>query len=257
MASYKKYNRALHQKFGYRATWSPGTPLKIGDVGEIDNDGVFRPVGTLDGMGITGADVRAGSQLENMEFTSNKGVSIATKAKGQAPAVGTHLTEAEAGFSINFSSDSAIVFRASQPSEDIIVNTGNIGQQILEKFNAGSWDKNYMVITSLVHAEAATIIISGDKGGQIDISASGKAQVADSDLANADVSLDVKFSNKVSEKIVGAKGLTPLYRVHGIKKRFLLNGKFVARSVNHLSDADKANLQEKHVFEHYEFVAED
>lgn len=252
MSTYKTYLRALHKKFGYRATWSPGTPLKIGDVGVINGDGVFSPVGTLESMGITGADVRPGSTLESLNFNSSSGVSIALKASGQAAPTGSHLTEAEAGFSISFSKESAIVFRASNPKEEIIL-TGNIGQQILQKYENGEWNKDYVVITSLVSAEATTVIISGESGGQIDISASGKADVSDADLASADGSLDVKWSNKISEQIVGKSGLTPLYRVHGIEKRWFRDGRFVPRGESN----DGGPGEEKHVFDHIQFVEED
>ena len=256
MSTYKTYLRALNDKYGYRATWSPGTPLKIGDVGVINRDGVFNPVGTLESMGITGVQVRPGSTLESINFNSSSGVSIALKASGQAAPAGSHLTEAEAGFSISFSKESAIVLRASDPKEEIIL-TGSISEQILEKYANGEWDKDHVVITSLVTAQATTVIISGESGGQIDISASGKSTVTDSDLANADGSLDVKWSNKISEQIIGKSGLTPLYRVHGVEKRWFKNGKFLSKDAKDVKNPAEEGYEMKHILDHLQFVEED
>lgn len=256
MSAYKNYNKEVHSEFGYRATWGPGTPLQLGDVGTIV-EGVFRQESTLADFGITDVKTRAGSVMEDYNFDSKSGVSIAMKAAGEAAPANSKLAEAQAGFSIDFSRDFSVVFRAKSPQELLITNVAQIGTRIKELYEEGKWEKDYVVITSLVKAASATIIISGEKGAHIDISASGKASVSSIDLASLDAGLDVAWSNQISERIIAKAETTPLYRVHGIKKGWFRGGRFVALKSAELTEADKADLTEGHGFGHIEFASED
>ena len=38
MKTSKKYTKELNQQFGYLATWLPGTPLALGDIGILRNN---------------------------------------------------------------------------------------------------------------------------------------------------------------------------------------------------------------------------
>ncbi len=50
-AVYQQYTEELHDKFGYLATWLPGTKLKLGDVGILKRDR-FEFVTTLNDLGL-------------------------------------------------------------------------------------------------------------------------------------------------------------------------------------------------------------
>lgn len=253
MSAFKNYNKEIHREFGYHATWTPGVPLKLGDVGVLV-DGVFRQESTLADFGISDFNTRQGSVLEDYKFDSKSGVSIALKASGEAAPANSQLGEAEAGFSIDFSKDFAVVFRAHAPQEHVITNSAQIGAKIVELYEKGEWKKDYVVVTNMVQAASATVIISGEKGGHIDISASGKSEVAEADLANIDAGLDVKWSSNISEKIIAKSSTTPLYRLHGIKKGWFSGGKFIAlKAADGLSEEEKSGLEEGHGFGHIEF----
>ena len=238
MSAFKNYNKEVLREYGYRATWGLGTNIEVGMVGTFV-DGVFRQESTLENYGITDMQVKKGRLVDDYNFESKRGVDITFKASGDASPANSQLAEAEAGFSIHFDREFSVVFRTHQAREIQVQNAAQIGQQIIKLYEEGKWDRDFVVVTNVVQAKAATIIISGEKGGHIDISAKGKATVSDIDLANLSADLDVKWSSKIEQKMVAKKGATPLFRIHGIKKGWFRGGKFRAiRDVNNPGSLD-------------------
>ncbi len=249
MSSTNHYLRSINKALKYRATWSPGSPMKLGDVGTIQ-DGVFVQESSLENVGITNATVESGESFNQFNYTSESGVSISTKAKGSAVLPGSQLTVEDAGFSIDLSNEKSVIFRTSKPTESKITNIANIRENIQELYQKGKWQRDWLVISSVIEVEAATIIVSGGKKGHLDISAKGKAEVANSDIVNLDAGLEIKWSRDVAINIVAQQGATPLYRVHGFRKAwFLGRERFITRDADGISDEDKSKLTEGEVFE--------
>jgi len=111
MNPHLQYTRELHAKFGYLATWAPKVELHLGDVGTL-KDHIFEPVTTLARLGIP-FETRAAEGLADYEYVSSGNVSINVKSAGQAPALGSALTAAEAGITVEFGAENAVVFQAA------------------------------------------------------------------------------------------------------------------------------------------------
>lgn len=249
MSSSSHYLKNIHSALKYRATWSPGSSMKLGDVGTFQG-GVFVQESSLENLGITGVQTISGEEFNQFNYTSESGVSINTKAKGSAQLPGSQLELEDAGFSIDLSNEKSVIFRTNKPTEHKITNMANIAEQAMELYQKGKWHRNWVVVSNVIEVEAATIIISGSKSCHIDISAKGKADVGTADLVNLDAGLEVKWDKDVAINIIAQQGATPLYRAHGIKKVwFLGKDRFVTRSSEPLSEEDKKKLTEGEAFE--------
>ena len=94
--AWEQYTKEMFEKFGYMATWTPGLPLELGDVGSHQRK-VFSRATSLKNLGIE-FKTREDKTEETQKHSSSGSVSIMFKAAGKAPAVGSVLTQAEAGF---------------------------------------------------------------------------------------------------------------------------------------------------------------
>lgn len=79
----KKYLKELNKRFGYRPTWEPGKPLKLGDIGVLEK-GVFSNRTSLDDLGIP-LELRVANTATDIKYASEGGVNIQSKLSGEAP----------------------------------------------------------------------------------------------------------------------------------------------------------------------------
>jgi hypothetical protein len=158
----------------------------------------------------------------SLQYSSDIGVSIAFKTSGDLPPIaGSSLTKADAGAIIEFKDRSGIVFRANGVLNPYIDDQDALGKKIIEKFNDGKWDKDWVVITEIMKARSAVIIISNNGGGKIELKATGKINAANIDIADASAKFTVANSENIHTQIIASKGITPLFKVKGIKKKVL------------------------------------
>lgn len=209
------YLKHIATQTGYRATWEPNRPLYIGAVGKLE-DGVFTIFSSLEKEGIV-AEIMKDESAGVWDYTSSDSVNIGIKLAGQIPAAGSALTEADAGFTLDFKSQDAVVFQADKTLTHQIVNMGAIEREIIQKYRNDAWPKDWVVVTQLIEAESATIIISNSSNNQIDLKASANVGTANLKLTDASLGLQVVRERGSSFKVLAKNGITPLYRVMGIR----------------------------------------
>ncbi|MGB1243579.1 MAG: hypothetical protein ACPG49_13710 [Chitinophagales bacterium] len=216
-AIYKKYIRDLRKKFGYQATWTPGTPLKLGDIGVFRNH-VFE---TIDNIGNDHFDfemlVRNDESAEELDFVSSSSVNVTTKVKGSLAPTGSALSVDDTGFTVNFGRKGGLVFKAKGVLTHRIMNQAELARYVKTAFSNGEWEDAHYIITELKEAESATILYSVEKDAQVEIRANGSLSNEALDITDAGASLEVAFSKKMEVKIVANDGLTPLFKVRGIR----------------------------------------
>src|SRR5580765_4189976 len=100
---FKFYLTHVSGHAGYRANWEPNRPLVLGMIGKLTN-GVFDVVSTLEQEGFQ-PEILKDSSPGELDYTSNETVDIQAKLAGKIPAAGSALTEADAGFTIDFKSE--------------------------------------------------------------------------------------------------------------------------------------------------------
>jgi hypothetical protein len=225
----KQYAREMNHKFGYFATWLPNVRLKLGDVGVV-REQIFEPVSSLEQLGIAFAIHRDG-QAADLDYTSSDAVSIEAKAFGAAhnPAA---TAQADGSISISFSRAEAVVFQASGCVMSRIADVKSLGEEILSRYQRDAWDSDHVVVTELITAAGGTILISNGQNAHIDLSLRGGAGSAMAKLAEAHANVSVTRAVGIGTRIVAAAGLTPLFKVAGVKRRFFRNDQFARRQAD-------------------------
>jgi hypothetical protein len=215
----KFYLSHMHDKTKYRATWDPTKQLKIGAIGKLDQ-GVLSIYTSLDKESIP-VEISTGNPGAAMDYTSHENVTITTKLSGSMPISGSVLEQGDAGFSFSFKSDNSIVFQTSNHTVHQLVNLAEIEHLVLEKYNSGNWDKDWVIITELIEADAATIIISNSSDGTLELKANNLGSNGAVKLTDISLGLSVVREKGSTLKYIAQNSLTPLYRVMGLKSAFL------------------------------------
>lgn len=270
----KQYLEEMNSKFGYFATWIPTKDLKLGDIGvikggigKITKGNEFTRESSLEEQGIK-FKIRRDTTPGNLEYSSAENVTIKAKVSGNLAPEGSVLsvlTEADAGVLIEFGDKSGVVFKANKVLNPSIENLYTLGKEILERYNNGKWDEDWVVITELAQAESATIIISSEGGGKIELKTTGEIKPNNIDIADANANFQIVYGKNIHTQVIAQKGLTPLFKVHGIKKKWIIMGE---PTVSVLSKAgwnpltleevpEKVKMVKVPVFGNINFVRED
>jgi hypothetical protein len=229
----EQYTDELKSKFGYYATWLPGKPLSLGDIG-VFTDNVFTRLRGLEDVGIKDCDTLPDPSAEDLEYNSRGNVSVTTKLSGTISPQGISLANADAGLVVEFGNENSILFKANQTRTPSIKDIIKLGEQVLELYEEGKWNKKWVVVTELVTAESATILISNNKNGRIELKANANIDAISIDIADAKFQFSTIFSKGLETKIMAQSGLTPLFKVMGIKTRIFLPPAFIAKGLSPL-----------------------
>lgn len=230
MGVYQQYTAELNDKFGFLATWLPGTRLRLGDVGILKRDR-FEFVTTLDDLGIP-FKIRDISGAADYHYVSSKGVAINFHGNGKAESPGAAVASAASDVSINFTRANAVVFAATGCKTTLIERQDQLGRSILERYQAGNWPGEHVLVTELVTADSATILISGDDSAKVDLAARAKIATAGFSLADPSLELQVASSVGVATQILAASQLTPLFRASAVRRRIFSAPSFQTRSAD-------------------------
>jgi hypothetical protein len=157
------YLKSLYKKtHGYRPTWLPSTPIKIGDVGILEND-VFIKESTLKECGIF-FEVATSESDATIDLSSERGITLTTKLEGQLDPKAINLGKADIGFIIEFNHENGFIFRLKGSRTSVISNLGIVKKEVLQRFKEGHWNKSLVIINELIEAKYATILLSGQAG---------------------------------------------------------------------------------------------
>lgn len=226
----KQYTDEMKKKFGYYATWNPGIPLKLGDIGIIKGN-VFTKISDLESCGMS-FEIREDKTPISLEHNSQGSITFTTKLSGTAAPQGSILASADAGVIVEFSKENSTLFKAKNTTTPSIKDTTKLGDKIIKLYNEGKWNKSWVVITELVEAENATIIISNTSNGKIELKANANIDAPKFDIADAKFDFSTQFSRGLETTIVSTAGLTPLFKVMGMKTRLFLPPVLKSKSMN-------------------------
>ncbi len=216
-AIYRKYIRDLRKKFGYQATWTPGTPLKLGDIGIFRNH-VFE---TVDNISNKNFDfemlVREDDTDETLDFVSSNSINITSNISGNVLPTDSSVSLNDTGFDISFGKKGGLVFKAEGVRTQKIENQGALARFVKTAFSNGEWGNGHFIITELKIAQSATILYAVEKNGKVAIRANGSVEKQALQLTDAKAGLEITSSNSMAVQIVASDGLTPLFKVRGIR----------------------------------------
>ena len=237
------YLAHMHNKTGYRATWDPGRPLIIGQIGKLDQSGSFNVFSTLAKEGIP-AELLEDPSSSEMDYTSHNSVTIDFKLAGKAPKAGSVLTEADAGISFSFKGEKSVVFQTSGHKTHQLTNLAEIEHMILDKYKHDNWKKDWLVITQLVEAVTATIIISNSSNGSLELKAKAGAGTNEVKLTDASLGLSVAKEKGSTLKYIAQSGITPLYKVMGIRHPLFGKPQLGTKGIDYEAQSEEFRIQD-------------
>ena len=202
----------LHPLYG---NWEPSQPILLGDFGTLQGR-IFVRLGSLRGLGIN-FGVRSDSKKDQKYFASSGNTEVKFNAAGAAPVGGA--VNLKANVEVDFSSERAVFFNAADCEYSMIEDKVTLGNEIMDRYRKGTWQRGWTVVTDLIKAGSTTVAVSGASTASIVLEATGN--VPNINLADASIGLSTKFAKNVGYQVVAADGLIPLFGLSRIRPRFL------------------------------------
>jgi len=215
MALASIYCNALKHHFKvFHANWLPGTPLKLGDYGQVIG-GTFRRIGNIQDEGIAEIEIRTDQTEDQYEFVSSAETEFIFQVGGGGS--GNTLGSVRAGLEIKFGSANSIFFNAAGCTLDSIENVRQVGDALIDADKRGNWKRPWSVVTSLVRSGATTIVVSGSKDSSIKLEAAVEG-VKEIDLADASLKLVMRNQRNVAFKLIAKDGLMPMMALMQVQR---------------------------------------
>lgn len=201
----KRYQQEMHDNLGFFATWLPSTAIALGDIGVLEG-GRFRREASLEELGITQTKVREGN-AENVSYSSS-----AKRSDNISVGAATAVPMASGELSVTFTSEGGYIFEAMNMKQIEVADRLSLASSVIEAYEKGRWQKEWLVIDALYRAESATILLSEDASSQIVLKANAPALPAGLlSLADPKLGLGIISSSGKIVHIVAASNLRPLY----------------------------------------------
>lgn len=215
----ERYVREMHSSLDYWATWAPGVEIKLGDCGRINDDWSFQPERNVKAFGIDfGVDAAPATAPWN--HTSDKSMSVNFQFQAGAQVI-PQIPQGTAGIQIKFSRKNAIVFAAVGGRNSRIADIYELKRRVLDLARKGEFPDDFVVVTELVMAESATVLLSESDNAEFVASASADFKAGIVDIGNSSLNIATQFTSNVRTEIVAQNHVTPLFRAVKLHKGFL------------------------------------
>ncbi len=205
----RSYTTAILRALKYRATWLPNEVVELGSVGYLE-DGVFHERQHLRDFGINFA-AKVEATRASFVYQSSSGVAVTFKARGEASEVFQGIGRASAGALIEFWRQGAAVLSAPSCRVGRILDFRSLERQL--KY-VEDWNSRYVIVTKVVTADSATILVSSSDHARVELRATANADIGSAELAELSAGFRAVVAHDVGIQIVAQGGLTPLYEAH-------------------------------------------
>jgi len=237
----RQYTDEIHEALSYWATWLPGASIEVGDCGPV-RDRVFKPEESLADYGIEFA-VKAPGQPIDLQHASQGAVSYTLQLSGGNHTI-PQIPPGKAGIELSFSREHAVAIVVRNAHEHRIERIGTLRRQLLDAVTRGDFPPEYAVVTHVVVAGSATVLISSAANAKFCASAEVDLKAGLLDLANAGLNLTRVAADKLQTEIVADEGLTPLFKLVGFKKNGLFWGSPRVEDLGYEDDSTPEDLGE-------------
>lgn len=215
MSLAKRYTREIRKQLKRFAAWEPGTPLQLGDYGQLDG-ALFQRIGNVSQLGVAFSALDDGTS-DRISYASKGAVDFSTDldADADVPAA----VRGKAALKVSFKTESAVMFNAADVHFEAMADQRELGRQILELYAEGEWDARHSIIVELSRAGSTTVIISAGSSASILLVAEG--DVPNVDLADASLKIAPSVERNIGYKAIAEAGMTPLFGLARVKPRGL------------------------------------
>lgn len=212
----RTYVTEVHHEYRYWPAWMPLTRISIGDCGPLEDDIFFKRRRSVTAFGVSPSALRDEQSERDpaLRFTSQKAVDISAQAAGESANI-PGIPPAEVGAQITFTRANATVLAALGVSERRLADQYSLEQELRRLVEQGIFPPEYVVVTDVVAAESARVLISTSAGQSVTLRAGVSAPVGAFDLASLGGQLSVAMQSTVGHEYDGTKGATPIFRLMG------------------------------------------
>ncbi len=213
----KSYAKEIHQSFDkLYVNWLPNEAVTLGDFGYLQN-GLFHKEGNLKEI-LRDIEIHEASPNPPAWYEYRSTSTQVVEISPQSQVKVNESIDINVGLEIKFSHKNSVFFNAPGCVVRFIDNLLNFKEKIIGLYNTGKWQQEYVIVTKLLQATSATIIISSSDNSSITLEAGGQTTI---DLANANLKFKVKSENNIGFKLTTERDIIPLIGFHKLKKGFL------------------------------------
>lgn len=213
----QNYLQQVQKNLGYRATWEPHRPMKVGTYGKI-HQGIFSAYGHIDDLNITHTidKLKTSNQLT---YKSEEKGSYTLKAKGEINPLFQKISADEAGLLIIFKKDNSIVFKIQDITYFTLQNKAEIAEKLHNLSLVNKWDVSYLMITETLQSEKTSILLSKKKNSEVEIKYEngGNTGIIDIDFFG-----EIIRSKGMSLQFTTSSDSTPLFKLSRLKAAVLV-----------------------------------
>lgn len=216
----QNYLHQVQKNLGYRATWEPHRPMKVGTFGKI-HQGIFSAYGHIDDLDIvhTVDKLKTSNQLT---YKSEDKGSYTLKVKGEINPLFQKISTDEAGLLIIFKKDNSIVFKIQDITYFTLQNKAEIAKTLNKLSLVNQWDASYLIITETLQSEKTSILLSKKKNSEVEIKYENGENQGLLNLANIDFFGEITRSQGMSLQFTSSSHSTPLFKLSRLKAAVLV-----------------------------------
>jgi hypothetical protein len=192
--------------------------LRLGEIG-IASHGQFVPTDHLANIKIAFV-VNSADSRDTLTYQSAGGVSVTFKGAGATASGFKAVLPADAGALVEFKKDNGFLLSLGGLSESRIESLSALAKGIVDRFLAGKWNKEWLVVSHLVTARSGTILASSAPNSRVELKVSSSLGHGPAKLADLSANVSVASSNAVGLQIT-ATGMTPFFRTLALREDWL------------------------------------
>lgn len=215
----QNYLTQVQKNLGYRATWEPHRPMKIGTYGKI-HQGIFSEYGHTDEFNIPLSidKLKTNNQLA---YKSEEKGSYTLKAKGEINPLFQNISSAESGVLIIFKKENSIVFKIQGITYFTLKNKVELAEEIDKLTLSGKWDPSFLIISETLQAEQASVLLSKKKNSELEIKYDFEVGTEKTNWADINLFGEILRSQGMSLQFTTSSVTTPLYKLSKLKSKQL------------------------------------
>ncbi|MFJ4365733.1 hypothetical protein ACIP4S_16430 [Streptomyces chartreusis] len=212
-----EYVKRCRELTGFWGAWPPSYPIKVGLVGSVDKDNVFRRIKELkDFPELTPPEIVKARTNFNESWYDGKETTVQTLTEVAADAQVHGAASLRVG--ISFKGEAGLFLAYSSAIHEQISDVDLLKRQILALAQHNVWQREWVAIVETISADHVTALASGGRDAEIVLNL--KADLAAFQawqLARADLGVSVRTQRSIGLDSIGKSG-TPLYRTVAIRK---------------------------------------
>jgi hypothetical protein len=212
MTPLKTYTSQISKRLGYCASWLPRNQIAVGDIALMENRSLERQKSIRD-IGID-IEIREGNEVKDWGWTSGTTFEVNPAISAGAP---VHPgVQIGGGLTVGFTRKNGILLRMERSQEQSLERLDSLRKEMLRLHETGEWERDWVVVTQVIHAGRMIVLISERRGASADLTAAMRIGAEPASVIEAEGKIELLGSSGMNLQETG-ENLTPLYKALRVK----------------------------------------